>query len=333
MMRPEIAVARMPRGHRSAKRQPRISSATRCFSSWKSVAYPRPCRSMPITSLRALCGCSSDRERTRLGAILDRAHLPTQTQCGVDQTDVTIGLREITQHATGERINLLAQQPHIITARQQPVEQLLRFRVTPLQNVIINEPETAREKRSFARRQAIARMLGFVAHDEFAIDQQPVLDRSKRSLDARVLRGKKTNDRDQQQAGIKSFRAVGLDKAAELAVEPALAHFGMDFVGDVVPPRRWFAELCSILGRAIEGNPGHHLGVDEVLRSAAYLPNAFVGLSPCRRQMVQDHRPHLTVAGGRLHASLEPLEHGVGDLAEYVELELLIRSISDPHRR
>jgi hypothetical protein len=78
-------------------------------------------------------------------------------------------------------------------------------------------------------------VFGFIAQNEFTLDQKSILDRAKGSADSRVLRGKKADHRDQQQAGIDPLGAVGLHEAVEVAVETALADFGMDFVRDLAP--------------------------------------------------------------------------------------------------
>ena len=64
----------------------------------------------------------NDIEGWRFCALLRRARLPTQIKRTVDQTDVTIGLRKIAQHAAGQRIKLFGKQTHIIAAREQTVE-------------------------------------------------------------------------------------------------------------------------------------------------------------------------------------------------------------------
>ena len=74
-------------------------------------------------------GRNDDRRPLRFCAPFRRALLPTQTERAVDQTDVTIGLRKITQHAAGQRIELFREQAHIIAAREQTLEQFPRFRI------------------------------------------------------------------------------------------------------------------------------------------------------------------------------------------------------------
>jgi len=62
-------------------------------------------------------GRKGDRWPLRFGALFRRALLPTQIERAVDQTGVTIGLRKITQHATGQWIELFREQAHVIAAR------------------------------------------------------------------------------------------------------------------------------------------------------------------------------------------------------------------------
>jgi hypothetical protein len=104
---------------------------------------------------------------------------------------MTVGLGKIAQHAAAQRINLFGEQAHVVAARKQTVEQLAGFRIATLQYVVIDKPEAAREKSAFVGWQAIAGIVAFVAKEEFAIDQQAVLDRSQRPADARIGSRKK----------------------------------------------------------------------------------------------------------------------------------------------
>jgi len=109
---------------------------------------------------------------------------------------VAIGLRKIPQHAAAPRIELFGEQAHVIAAREQTVEQLAGVRIAVLQYVIVDEPEAARQENAFTCGQAIAGIFGFVPQNEFAVDQQSVLDRSKRALDPRIVCGKKADERE-----------------------------------------------------------------------------------------------------------------------------------------
>ena len=107
--------------------------------------------------------------------------------------------------------------------------------MTPLQDVIVDKPKAARQKRAFAFRQTITGIFDFVAQNKFPIDQELVLDGSKRSLNSWIACRKKTDERDQQQAGIEPLGAVGLHETVKIAVETALADFGMNFASNLPP--------------------------------------------------------------------------------------------------
>ena len=70
-----------------------------------------------------------------------------------------------------------------------------------------------------------------------------------------------------------------------------------------------------------------------MLPSSAHFPNAFVGLMPRRRQVFGYDPLERATALGRHHARFQALEDRVGGLAEDVDLQLLVGSVSDPHRR
>src|SRR5262249_32559172 len=153
----------------------------------------------------------------------------------VDKANVTIGLREIAQHAASQRIELLREQADVIAAGEQAGKELARFRIAALQDVVVDEPEAAREEGPLACGQPVGGVFGFVAQDEFAIDQESLLNRSKGSADPRVLGGKKADQRDQQETGVELFGTVSLHKAVEVSVETTFTNFGMNFVGEVAP--------------------------------------------------------------------------------------------------
>src|SRR5262245_35729927 len=109
----------------------------------------------------------------------------------------------------------------------------------------------------------------------------------------------------------------------------------MDFIGDRTPAVSLLAR--SLNGkrcrRAIEGDPGHHFRMNEVLTSAADLPNAFVRLSPGLSQILQDQRPHSSTALTYFYACLPRQSHCINHLTGDVDLKLLVRRIADPNRR
>jgi|SRR6516164_4142594 len=172
----------------------------------------------------------------QLSALFHWPLLPAQIKRAVDDAYVTIRLRKISQHASGLRIELLGQETDVVAAREQAFEQVAGLRIAPLQNVIGHQPKAARQKRAFALRQPVGGIVGLVAQNEFAIDQEFVFDRAKCSLDAWIGRGKEADQRNQQQTRIEALEAIGLHEAIKLRIETTLTDFGVNLVGDLTPP-------------------------------------------------------------------------------------------------
>ena len=130
--------------------------------------------------------------------------------------------------------------------------------------------------------------------------------------------------------------AVGLGEGVALGVE-ALSQTSSCIVL-AQRPRHWstgpFRPNCSTASTArSNADPGHHLGVHEVPRVAAHLPQPLVRVVPVALELVEQ-RP--AAAPRRCRAALRPdvpvevqrVEH----LAVHVELELAGRGVADPHR-
>jgi hypothetical protein len=124
---------------------------------------------------------------------------------------VTIGLRKIAQHATGQWIESSASRPTSLQRESKRANSLCAS-AAALQHVIVDEPKAARQENSLACGQAVAGVFGFVAQNEFTVDQKSILDGPKRSADPWVLGRKKADHRYQQQTGIEPFGAARLHK-------------------------------------------------------------------------------------------------------------------------
>ena len=109
-------------------------------------------------------------------------------------------LRKISQHAMCAGIKFLGEKTNIITKCQEP--RIQYFSVTPaaLQEVIVNEPKAAGEKRAFARRQAVDAAFGFVTHDQSAFVQKPTLDCRQRAANLRMIGRQEADEWNPQQA-------------------------------------------------------------------------------------------------------------------------------------
>jgi hypothetical protein len=93
-----------------------LASVFAALGSGKTIAVSFP------NDIRRCGGRNGDWRPLRLRALLRRVRLSGQIKRADDQTDVTIGLRKIAQHAAGQRIKLFREQTHIIAAREQTVE-------------------------------------------------------------------------------------------------------------------------------------------------------------------------------------------------------------------
>src|SRR6202012_2142981 len=100
--------------------------------------------------------------------------------------------------------------------------------------------------------------------------------------------------------------AVSLHKAVEVAIKPAGTHLGVNLLCKSVPGPGLVAVsfLLELFGNAIACDPCHHLGVNEVLGLAAGLPDAFVRLPPCCREMFEQHWSERPGVLGGLDAGL-----------------------------
>ena len=118
-------------------------------------------------------------------------------------------------------------------------------------------------------------------------------------------------------------------------IEAALAHLVVNLVAQLAPvvERPFEPEGLRALDRAIEGDPGHDLGIGEMLRRPAHFPDALIGLAPDILEMFE--KRDLSVPSGFVgrQPAAPRLMIGVHDLAEHVELQLGVRRIADAHRR
>src|SRR5690606_1801727 len=90
-------------------------------------------------------------------------------------------------------------------------------------------------------------------------------------------------------ARIERVCTVILGKCAKIGVERPLANVVVNVLPNGFPAfdRTFNTELLRKLNRAIECDPGHDLGIGEVLTPAADLPNPFIRLAPDLREMIE----------------------------------------------
>src|SRR5262249_40669801 len=220
--------------------------------------------------------------------------------CGIDQSEMGKGLRKITHQPARAWFVLLAEQPNVITQRQQTFEQAQCVIATAEHEVGVGEPEATGEKHALARRKTVACGRAVVAQHQ-AIDHQAALDGLDGRDDAGIARRKEPDGRQQQQAGVEFLRAIGTNECTEAGVETPRAHVGVDTIAHLAPFLNWPRQLeyPRAADRPVESEPRHGLGVREVLAATADFPQTFVRLMPDAGKVQQKftlNRPALFVS-------------------------------------
>ena len=127
--------------------------------------------------------------------------------------------------------------------------------------------------------------------------------------------------------------AVGEDKAVLVFIECLGADLGVNIVPEGPP---FFdgsvgVELFGKQDGSVEGYPGHHLGVGELLGFAAGFPDAFVGLLPDGFEMLKEGNQHAEFIPGATAEGVLGLEEAVEHFAVDVELNLAGCRVADAH--
>ena len=148
------------------------------------------------------------------------------------------------------------------------------------QREVVDEPERREQERALAGRKPVDGVLvGCRVALHEPVDHQLAFDRLDGADDPRIARWQETDSGEHQQARVELIGAVVLHEAVLLFVEPLVAHFGLDLVGDLLPPigrHPLTARVLDDLHRSVERHPRHDLRLDEVALRTADLPDAVV---------------------------------------------------------
>jgi hypothetical protein len=128
--------------------------------------------------------------------------------------------------------------------------------------------------------------------------------------------------------------AERLDERAAVPVDPLALHRRADLVAGALPAA--LGRLAQALAREpqapVQRRPAHDLGVHEVPRLAAPLPQAAVGLAPGLGGAVdQVHQEAPVVVVGRMAAPVPPIGE-IDEQAQRIELKLRSCAVADAHR-
>ncbi len=111
----------------------------------------------------------------------------------------------------------------------------------------------------------------------------------ERATHSRILRGQEADQRNEQSTRVEVLRSVALHEGSEFGVKAVAADIIMNSLAQLAPSIEWTIELEMFdgLDGAVECDPRHHLGVDEVLPVAAHFPYAVIGILPNTFEMAQ----------------------------------------------
>src|SRR5215469_6256722 len=180
-------------------------------------------------------------------------------------------LREISHQAAAVRVIFLAKEAYVVAQPDQAIEKRPRLIPPSLQAVDVDQPEAAGEERSLPGRQAVRRAFAVVTQDE-TVHHQAALDRRHSAAHPRIVGRQEAEDRDLQEACVDLLATIGLDEAVERRIERVAADILVNFRPQAPPTLRPRVIAASknimALDGAVEGDPGHDLGVSELPRPA-----------------------------------------------------------------
>ena len=269
------------------------------------------------------------------GTLFGRSLAAGQIERGVDQRDVRERLRKVSELAPRRGSYSSAKRP---TSLRSASRRSKSSRASAMRPCRINCRRARSCRREMPLRPVAGRPPPLRCRSGITNPStiKPLLDRLHRADDARVGRRQKADERQQQQARIERLRPVGLNKAAELGIERLAADVLVDLVAHPPPALERVSRQppsCSqILDRPVEGDPRHDLGMREMLRRSAHLPNALVGLIPDLAPNVQARPARSRPRVDRGQAVAVSMVERVEDLAVNVELRLIDCGVADADR-
>ena len=190
------------------------------------------------------------------------------------------GLREVAQVVARVDVELLGVEAERRPDAQQALHQVAGALGLADDGEGGDEPERADQERALLAGQAVVGLVGAVAQHEPLLGQL-VGDRQHAGPQARVVPGQEPEDRGEQRRGVERVGLVVLAQDAA-GVGAVLEDVGPDLLGRRAPLGGPLAVAADVreLGRAVERHPAHQLRRHVVLRLAARLPDALVGLAP-----------------------------------------------------
>jgi len=250
--------------------------------------------------------------------------------CGVHERNMRKRLRVVARETPRARIVLFRQQADIVPQTDKALEELSRVVEPAEKDVRVGQPKAARDKCAFDPGQPVIARSRVVAAQK-SVDEQTAFDRFNRAADARIRRREKPHRRQQEQARVEFCRAVRLHETSEPAIESLRADILVD--GPAYGPPSFdgpgHAEFFDCANSAIEGDPGHDLGIGEGSHGTANLRQAGVGLPPDGGEVVEQGALERPVFITGVEPTAARLMQGVHHFTEYIDLQLTVGAIAD----
>src|SRR5262249_13110546 len=148
-------------------------------------------------------------------------------------------------------------------------------------------------------------------------------------------------DQGQQQAGsIQSRAAIVLCKRPELRIVPVGQNVRAKLLANLAPAWevRFQIFLLSGANHAIKRYPTHHLGIDKVVFTVAYLPDPSIGITPVIANMLGHHAHQVPEWSFKLFpvtlkAALATIQvDAIQHFSEHIELFLVRGTVANTHR-
>jgi Sodium/hydrogen exchanger family len=197
----------------------------------------------------------------------------------VDQADVAERLREVADHLGAAGVDLLGQQADVAGVGDRPPEGRPGGLDLARQRLRLRQPKGAQQEGALLALQPVG---GLVAVDQAALVGEPLGGGVDGRLHARVVARQEAGDRQHQVGGVQVVAAERLGVGAGAVAPAVLEDGGADLVAAGGPgfDPAGGTERPGQRDRPVQGHPAHQLGVQEVARLAADLPDPLVLLLP-----------------------------------------------------
>src|SRR5579871_3078103 len=180
--------------------------------------------------------------------MMNRREPSCQVVRRVHQCNVRESLGKVAGLTMQLDVILLRKKTDIIAQSEDTLKEISRFSVATLQNIVVGEPEAARDKRSLGGIQSVDRRRSFITCYQ-SITQEAPFNCGDSPADSRILRRQESDHGQEKKAPIQRLTPKILDKRSYAGIESALTHFVVNSVPQWPPAIQWDSRT-ELFGRA-----------------------------------------------------------------------------------